>query len=188
MISIDNTAKNSSHFGEFLVYAPVKKTTVLFAILIFCSAAYADAKKNLFYIKRNKNRNQVHYAIRYDEATCKPVGSDPLYGYWINYEVSPTDYEPIGRFEAMAYGIQSQNLQGNDLTVQLKAFPDRKVRITFDNSAGCKITPYILIASKEAILKEISVFAIEGLITPTVKYIDISGIIGAVPITERINK
>jgi len=154
----------------------------------FSGVLFAESRSNLFHIKRNKNRNEVHYAIRYDEMACKPVDSEPLYGYWLMLEKGPSVYEPIGRLERMAYGIQSQEIRGNDLLVQLKAFPDRVIRITFEAAGGCKITPFLPINGQEAVLKFISVFAEEGLIKPTVKHVDISGVKGGMAVTERINK
>lgn len=152
------------------------------------TAIVAESRLNLFYIKRNKNRNEVHYAVRYDEKSCKPIGAEPVYGYWRVLEEGPDVYEPIGRFERIAYGIQSQEIKGNDLVIQLKAFPDRAIRIAFDAAMGCKITPFLPINGQEAMLKFISVFAEEGLIKPTVKYVDINGVKGSANVTERINK
>jgi hypothetical protein len=156
-------------------------------LLAVCgSTLYAEARQNLFHIKRNKNRNEVHYAVRYDEKTCKPVDSEPLYGYWLMLEKGPNVYEPIGRIERMAYGISSQSIKGNDLVVQLKAFPDRPIRVTFNQGGGCSITANVLISGSEAHLKQISVFAEEGFIKPTVKYVDISGTRSGAPVSEHI--
>ena len=152
-------------------------------------ALFAESRANLFHIKRNKNRNEVHYAVRYDDKNCKPVENEPLYGYWLMLEKGPNVFEPIGRLEGMAYGIKSQHLSGNDLLVKLKAFPDREIKIVFSAAGGgCKITPYIMINGQESVLKNISVFAEEGFIKPTVKHVDISGTKGGAPVTERINR
>lgn len=164
------------------------KKIVLFACLAATSGIFAEARANLFHIKRNKNRNEVHYAVRYDEANCKPIDNESLFGYWLMVEKGPGVTEPIGRLERMAYGIQSQEVQGNDLIVQLKAFPDRPIRIIFSQKGGCKILPMLTINGIESVLKFISVFAEEGLIKPTVKYVDISGLKGGAPVSERINR
>lgn len=165
----------------------LKKVTVCGALLL-TGSLLAEARLNVFHIKRNKNKNEVHYAVRYDEKSCKPVESDPLYGYWINYEIGPNSYEPIGRFERIAYGISSQEIKGDDLVVQLKAFPDRPIRLSFNAAGGCKITPHVQINGQESQLKHIYVFAEEGMIKPTVIYVDIIGTKGAAPVTERINR
>lgn len=146
----------------------------------------ADAKTDLFYIKRNKNRNEVHYVVRYNSATCQPIAKEPLFGYWQMLEKGPKATEAIGRFENMAYGIKSQEVKGSNLWVQLKAFPDRKIRIAFEPKNACKITPFIAINGKESVLSYISVFAEEGIIKPTVKYIDVVGTSHGVPVTERM--
>ena len=165
----------------------LKNLTILL-LLASASPAFAAARANLFHIKRNKNSNEVHYAVRYDEKTCKPVDAESLFGYWLMLEKGPGVTEPIGRLERMAYGIQSQEIQGDYLVVQLKAFPDRPIRIKFLQKGGCKIMPMMAINGIESALKVISVFAEEGLIKPTVKYIDISGFKGGAPVTERINR
>jgi len=161
----------------------------LFLALACVSAISAEARANLFHIKRNKNRNEVHYAVRYDEKTCRPMENEPVYGYWLDLEIGPNAYAPIGRFERIAYGIESQELKGEDLIVLLKAFPDRAIRLTFTGGAtACKITPYVSINGQESQLKHIYVFAIEGLIKPTVKYIEIIGTRGSTAVTERIDR
>jgi hypothetical protein len=164
------------------------KSLTLLLLLASVSSVFPEARANLFHIKRNKNSNEVHYAVRYDEKTCKPIDSESLFGYWLMLEKGPGVTEPIGRLERMAYGIQSQEIKGEDLIVQLKAFPDRPIRITFAQKGGCKIIPMLTINGIESALKVISVFAEEGLIKPTVKYIDISGFKGGAPVTERINR
>lgn len=166
----------------------MKWTFALLASFALTVAVAAESRLNLFHIKRNKNRNEVHYAVRYDEKACKPIGAEPVYGYWRVLEQGPDVYEPIGRFERIAYGIESQQIKGSDLIIQLKAFPDRAIRIVFDAAMGCKITPLLPINGQEAILKFISVFAEEGLIKPTVKYVDINGVKAGTNVTERINK
>lgn len=164
------------------------KSLTILLLLVSASSAFAEARANLFHIKRNKNSNEVHYAVRYDEKACKPIDGESLFGYWLMLEKGPGVTEPIGRLERMAYGIQSQEIKGEDLVVQLKAFPDRPIRITFAQKGGCKIIPMLTINGVESALKVISVFAEEGLIKPTVKYIDISGLKGGAPVTERINR
>lgn len=164
------------------------KSIAVVTCLACASAIVAEARANLFHIKRNKNRNEVHYAVRYDEKTCKPVEGDPVYGYWLNLEIGPNAYEPIGRWERLAYGIESQAVKGNDMVVQLKAFPDRAIKLIFNAAGGCKITPFLLINGIESQLKFIYVFAEEGLIKPTVKYVDITGVKGGAAVSERINR
>jgi|JI8StandDraft_1071087.scaffolds.fasta_scaffold114513_2 hypothetical protein len=165
------------------------QSTAALLTLAVAGSVYGESRANLFHIKRNKNRNEVHYAVRYDEAACKPMGDEALYGYWLMLEKGPNVFEPIGRLERMAYGIQSQSMSGNDLLVKLKAFPDREIKVVFSKAgAGCKITPYIAINGQESVLKSISVFAEEGFIKPTVKYVDVSGTKGGAPVTERINR
>ncbi|HRP69736.1 MAG TPA: DUF4833 domain-containing protein [Turneriella sp.] len=156
-------------------------------IVGFNFTLYAEMQsKSVFYIQRNKNRNEVHYALRLNPEACVPVGKHPLFAYWRNLEISPTAIEPIGRFESIAYGIASQELKGNDLFVKLRAFPERIIRIHFEKNPRCTATAHVTINGRESELKFIYVFAKEGLIKPTVIYVDINGQLNGVKVSERI--
>lgn len=146
-------------------------------------------KKSLFHIKRSKNKNQVHYAIKYDSAECKPAGAQPVYAYWLDLEIGPNVINPIGTFEKMAYGIQSQKMNGDVLDLRLKALPEKAMKVKFEKSGTtCSVNAYTNISGVEGQMKEVYVFAVEGIIKPTVKYVDIFGKAGSKYVKERINK
>lgn len=171
------------------------KKTVITTLIVFCGGILAPAlsaevkKKSLFHIKRNKNRNQVHYGIKYDAAQCKPAGDEPVYAYWLDLEVGPNVVNPIGSFEKIAYGIKSQKMNGEALDLRLKALPEKALKVKFEKSgSACNVNAYTQISGNDAQMKEIYVFAEEGIIKPTVKYVDIFGKAGSKFIKERINK
>ena len=151
----------------------------LIAVFIFFVAGLTTglaSSKYIFHIKRNKNKNIVQYSIRYDKDSCTPTGQKPIYVYWRNLEVSPTDTESIHFWEQPAYGIKSQKVIGNKVEIHLKALPTKKIVTDFVKSKGkCSINSTVQINGSQGIIKEIYVFAKEGLVLPTVVYIDIIG-------------
>ena len=153
----------------------MKKILLIIFVLSTSAPAWA-AKSWIFNITRNKNRNVVQYAIKYDAKNCTPTGKEPVYVYWRDLEVSPKATSSIGYFEKRAYGIKSQRLQGGKVFVKLKALEGKTIEVTFDNSSGaCKIKSYTQINGKRNIFKRVYVFAKEGLMIPTVMYIDVIG-------------
>ena len=168
-----------------------KKALFIFSWLFVGSVFLAAEvqKKSLFHIKRNKNRNQVHYAISYNSAECTPAKKEPVYGYWLDLEIGPNVVNPIGTFESMAYGIKSQSYTNGTLDLRLKALPEQLIQVKFNKLAdSCKVDAFTSISGNEGVLKEIYVFAEEGMITPTVKYVDIIGTRAGSSIKQRILK
>lgn len=84
------------------------QSTAALLTLAVAGSVYGESRANLFHIKRNKNRNEVHYAVRYDEAACKPMGDEALYGYWLMLEKGPNVFEPMVVWSAwlMAFSLR----------------------------------------------------------------------------------
>ncbi|MBV6492319.1 MAG: hypothetical protein LDLANPLL_00312 [Turneriella sp.] len=164
----------------------MKAVFSLFAAAGIVFSLQAEGQKDFFFIQRNKNKNEVHYALRFDKKTCEPKGRNPIFGYWRNLEIGPHAYEPIGRFESLAYGISSQERNGKNYFIRLRAFPERLIRLHFEKGAKCQFTPYLSINGKESILTHIYVFAKEGLVKPTVLYVDIFGKLNGAQVSERV--
>jgi hypothetical protein len=142
---------------------------------------------NLFFVRRNKNRNEVHYALRIDPATGKPPTREPVFGYWQMHEKGAGVTEPITVFEQMAFGIESQNFAGDTILLKLRAFPERVIRIAQDAATG-QWKPLIRIFEKDCELSSFYVFAEDTLFLPKVKYIEVHGKNQGAEVTERINK
>lgn len=142
---------------------------------------------NLFFVRRNKNRNEVHYALRIDPATGKPLAKEPVFGYWQMHEKGAGVTEPITVFEQMAFGIESQNFEGDSILLKLRAFPERLIRIVQDAPTG-QWKPWISILEKDCELSSFYVFAEDTLFLPKVKYIEVHGKDKDAETTERINK
>ena len=87
----------------------------------------------------------------------------------------------------MAFGIESQNFAGDVITLNLRAFPERLIRIVQDAATG-EWKPFISILGKESGLSSFYVFAEETLFLPKVKYIEVHGMDNGAPVIERIQK
>lgn len=138
--------------------------------------AAAATPDSVFHIARNKNRNQVHYGVRVD-AACRPIGEEPVYNYWLRLERDPPEREELSFFQQTAYGFQKQNVENDGrIEVRLRAVPDRQlvVRVT-PLGRGCKAETFMTIDGQNAYLDKVFVFADEGILLPTVRYIELYG-------------
>jgi hypothetical protein len=144
--------------------------------LAIAASAHASSPDSVFHIDRNKNRNQVHYGVHVDER-CRPVGDAPVYNYWLKREEDPPVAQPLKYFQQAAYGFQKQNIESDGrIEVRLRALPDRQLVVRIASVAGgCKAETFMTIAGKQAYLDKVFVFADEGLLLPTVRYIELFG-------------
>ena len=149
-------------------------------------AQRADTR-SVFFIERNKNRNEVHYGIHVDEE-CAPKGEEPLYNYWLRLEDGPDVKEPVKIFQQPAYGFKSQQVEGNRIAVVLRALPDRPLTVeTRRDGATCAAVASIEIGGARRRFEKAFVYAEEGWLLPDVKYIDLFGTDDAgEPVTERL--
>lgn len=138
--------------------------------------AWAANPDSVFHIDRNKNRNQVHYGVHVDDR-CKPVGDAPVYNYWLRREEDPPVVQPVKYFQQAAYGFQKQNIESDGrIEVRLRALPDRQLVVRVASVAGgCKAETFMTIDGKQAYLDKVFVFADEGILLPTVRYIELFG-------------
>lgn len=160
--------------GLFLVSALSALATL--AVLAPGSAAWAAATESVFHIDRNKNRNQVHYGVRVDEH-CRPIGPEPVFNYWLRREKDPPVVEPLRFFQQAAYGFQKQLIEPDGrIEIRLRALPDRQLVVRVTALEGtCKAETFLTIDGKQAYLEKVFVFAEEGLLLPTVRYIELFG-------------
>lgn len=148
----------------------------LFAALALAGPALAGTPESVFHIDRNKNRNEVHYGVRVD-AECRPQSLEPVYNYWLRREKDPPVVEPLRYLQQAAYGFQKQHIeQDGRIEVRLRALPDRQLVIRVTPVDGkCKTETFMEINGKQAYLEKVFVFAEEGLLLPTVRYIELFG-------------
>jgi len=146
------------------------------ALMAWTASASAETPDSVFHIDRNKNRNQVHYGVHVDEQ-CRPIGTDPVYNYWLRREENPPVVQPLRFFQQAAYGFQKQKIEDDGrIEVRLRALPDRQLVIRVASVAGtCKTETFMTIDGKQAYLDKVFVFAEEGILLPTVRYIELYG-------------
>ena len=167
---------------------------ISFKVFFFDEQALAKPQKsssvNLFHIERNKNKNQVHYAIRLNK-NCEPAVKKPVYAYWLNLEAKKLKTSPVKWYQKAAYGIKEQKKNAaNQWKIILKALPTKKIYVRhFRNkkSDQCSATAWTQVAGKRARLNTVYVFAKEKSLIPKVKYVDIFGkLANGTAIKERI--
>lgn len=143
---------------------------------------------SLFYLQRTKNTNTVVYDA-VPEAQGKLNAKKPIDAYWLHYESEGGKRADLSTFEQMAvYGVDYEEIKDGrgSYLMRLKAFKDRAVTVS-RNEVG-KFVGFMNINGKKAILKRIYIEAKEGLISPTVLWVDLFGIDPATgqAVTERI--
>ena len=154
------------------------------------AAPKKSSSVNLFHIERNKNKNQVHYAIRLNK-NCEPIAKKPVYAYWLNLEAKKPKTSPVKWYQQAAYGIKEQKKNAaNEFKIILKALPTKKIYVRYfrnKRSDQCSATAWTQVAGKRARLNTVYVFAKEKFLIPKVKYVDIFGKLpNGAAIKERI--
>jgi hypothetical protein len=87
-------------------------------------------------ISKSNNKNQVHYAVRVDDA-CAPIGPAPVHPYWRMLERSPDATEGLTEREERGFGVLDQRVEGSFVTFTLRGLPSRIFTIeTWRNSQG----------------------------------------------------
>jgi hypothetical protein len=143
-------------------------------------------RQDLFFVRRNTNRNEVHYAIELREG--QPAGYHPIHVYWQMHEKGPGITEPITVFEQVAFGIRSQKVEGEAIRMTLAALPEREISIEPEPGATGRYMAHTRIAGQQAELKSFYAHVEPGFLMPKVKYIEIIGFAGGHEVRERINK
>jgi hypothetical protein len=118
--------------------------------------------QSVFHISKSENRNEVHYAVRVD-ASCRPAGQQPLFGYWRDFEKSPRAVSPLLSHEQPAYGLTpprgiEQTPTGGRVRVSLRAFPERPLSIeTQRQGAICQARALTSFGNQPGVLNSIFV-------------------------------
>jgi Domain of unknown function (DUF4833) len=111
-----------------------------------------------FLVSKTENRNQVHYAVRVDQA-CRPTTSAPIRPYWLMREKGPRVTEPLLEREQAAYCIQHQRVEGSAVRISIRSLPSRDIVIqTWQASDGqCLSAAVTTIAGGRARLFDVHV-------------------------------
>jgi hypothetical protein len=154
--------------------------TCLANLLIFSSIppSLANTTKisSVFYISKSENNNQVHYGIELDQ-NCLPVAGEPVSAEW---QLNGKRTGSLNKLDKLAYGIASQTISENKVSIVLKAFQekgiDRKIIFTsFKNNNKCQSTASTTINKAQkglsyahidlVVLKRVSGITIGGRVT-----------------------
>jgi hypothetical protein len=117
---------------------------------------------SVFHIEKSENKNQVHYAVRVDEA-CRPIGQHPVYGYWRELERGPSVVSELLERERPAYGLAEprrieRHASGGQVQLSLRALPARPVLIElFQLAASCGARAIVAIKKQPAMLTSVYV-------------------------------
>jgi hypothetical protein len=131
----------------------------------------------LFFIERNKNKNEVHYQLHVDK-NCQIASDEPVTGFWKMLEENPGKTKPFSMFDKMAYSVVNQKVENNWVYFSLKALETKLIKATakHDPKAGACI-PIVQVKINEqwASLDHIYVFSKDGFLMPKVMYVDVIG-------------
>ncbi len=131
--------------------------------------------RSVFHVERNKNGNQVHYAIALD-ANCAWRGKQPVTNYWRRLEDDPPTEKELTFLQQRGYGLDLQHADADRVAIELKALPGRPIVIrTRQTAAGCRTAAFLQIDGRPARLDHAYVHADPGWLLPTVRYIDLFG-------------
>jgi hypothetical protein len=145
--------------------------------------------RTLFVIGKNTDRNEVQFGIRLD-ADCVPVGDEPVYPYWRQFEKGPDVTEDLNFLDKTGYGIKNQKVEqrsasGSKVVMRLRAASDRSIAIYVrKEDKACVAEPLAFIQGTSARLQRIHV-QLSGPLS--VSYIELRGVRvdNKQPITER---
>ncbi|WP_342381598.1 DUF4833 domain-containing protein [Myxococcus stipitatus] len=142
------------------------RNAVVAALMAFSALAAAEASAqtpSAFFLSRSENRNQVHYALRVDEA-CRPVGTQPVFVYWRMLERGESEVEDLLAVEQPVYGLDgTQQVEatadGWKVRIRLRAFPERPIDITTTSSARgqCTVQSWTKVGAHVAQLEHVFV-------------------------------
>jgi len=161
----------------------------LIGLLAAATASASDDVKseNLFFIKRSKNTNEVHYDAQVENCTWR---RPEVAYYWRELEAGPHTYASIQLWEVGAYGFDIDRVSDSEIRLRLKALPDRPIRVVLARTEanGCTVSTTTRINGGNHKLRAVYVYAEENWIGwPTVHYIDILGHAGSDPVFETVH-
>jgi hypothetical protein len=144
--------------------------------------------RSTFVIAKNLDRDVVEYGIHLDK-DCLPIGDEPMYAYWRQYEQGPNVTEDLNLLDRTVYGIGKQSVLskgGGDsrLSLTVKAAPDRPVTIIVKKVEGkCTAEPLGKISGQVARLTTVFVHVAGWM---SVDWVEIRGLLNGQPIVERV--
>lgn len=147
-------------------------TAVFMCSRVADASAFSELDSTLVIAKSN-NKNEVHYAVAVT-SDCAPTGNAPVHPYWQMLENGRDATEPLTAREEAAFGIERQEVSGDDVRIVVRGLPARPITLrTFRASSGkCASTASTSVggvpARLSAVFVKVSLFG--------VSYIQLSGV------------
>ncbi len=148
----------------------------------------ANDIRTLFAIAKNTNRNEVQYGVKLDDE-CQPVGNEPVYAYWRDFEKGPEVTDDLSAIERSLYGVREQRVLArapgeSKILMSLKATPQRGIAIFVRKRDGkCVSESIATINGAPARLERIFVH-VAGLMS--VDWVELRGQLNGQPAIERV--
>lgn len=103
--------------------------------------------RSAFYVSKSENQNQVHYAVRVDQA-CRPQTQRPVFGYWRRLRRGARIDEPLEGPGRHLYGPSDEQTvkvgaTGGTVRMFVKAAKQVKIEIRLEKTeTGCKASSF----------------------------------------------
>ena len=119
---------------------------VLGLVMLFSSLVLAEENGQsykLFHIERSKNKNQVHYNLLLNDK-CEMKSEFPVVGFWQDLELGPDVRNNLTFFDKVAYGIEKQMVNKNEVLFKLRPLKDKEFKAvaTIENGK-CKVEGFV---------------------------------------------
>jgi hypothetical protein len=148
------------------------KGAVLGVVLATASLGWAQSTQSLFVITRSTNKNEVHYDAQVGkEGKLKP--DEPVIAYWILKEKGGKR-EKLNLIERKkAYGFTiSPESGGESFRMFIVPYKGRPIRVHMKDG---KARAEMLIGGGYAYLKKLHIDVTEGIVVPTVNWVELQG-------------
>jgi hypothetical protein len=172
------------------------RLAVFCSSLLFAATAAADSRfgpndvRTVFEIGKNLDRNVVQYGVRLDK-DCVPIGDEPIYAYWRQFEKGPEVTEDLNFLDKQGYGIKGEwvtkrSPDGSKILMTLRA-TDRPIAVIVkkNDEGKCTAEAITTINGGPAHLDRVFVH-VAGFLK--VDWIEIKGSANGKPVVERVNR
>jgi hypothetical protein len=141
-------------------------------VLATAGAAWAQSAQKLFVITRTTNKNEVHYDAQVTkEGKLKP--DEPVVAYWIMVEKGGKREKLNFVERKKAYGFSiSPEAGGESFRMIIVPYKARPIRVHMKDG---KARAEIVIDGKPAYLKKLHIDVTEGIVVPTVNFVELFG-------------
>jgi hypothetical protein len=153
------------------------------ALSLLAPGSFAATSRELFTLARSKNANVVKYAVRVD-ADGRLNAASPIEAYWLMLAENGRREELTWPERKLAYGFSISEQTSHGLALCLGACSARELQV---RSVGGAFRAELSIGGQRAFLQRIFVRTEEGLLLPSVRYVELSGLTpSARRVSERI--